>query len=308
MFTGGKGPKKSLIDSLKSMKSQVPAFLSKKAGSKSDKEGEAADNEESKELLDKKDEGGDDEKEGLRTNDAKQYISTAALLNYIAPDRPSIQFGIKECLRKSSSPNKADETRLKRVCKYLVGRPREVLRFGWRDDCDKLYIYADSDFAGCPRTRKSTAGGVATVGGHLLKTWSKTIPVLCLSSGEAELMALVRAGAEALGLRALYEDFGINMSITIGSDATAAIGMVSRLGLGRVRHLAVSDLWLQERSRSGDMTFQKVPGHDNPSDALTKAVDHITLDRHLETMGFVSLDGRPEIAPKAKSSEENGSK
>merc|ERR1711923_317075 len=100
-------------------------------------------------------------------------------------------------------------------------------------------------------------------------------------------MSLVKAGTEALGLQALYRDFGEEMSITIASDATAAIGMVSRLGLGKVRHLAVSDLWLQERSRSGEMNFQKVPGAENPSDALTKPVDQNTLEKHLAIMGII---------------------
>ena len=123
----------------------------------------------------------------------------------------------------------------------------------WRNPYRHIKVHSDSDFAGCPRTRRSTGGGVASVGGPLLKSWSKTLAVLALSSGEAELMSLVKAGTEALGLQALYRDFGEEMSITIASDATAAIGMVSRLGLGKVRHLAVSDLWLQEKARSGAM-------------------------------------------------------
>ena len=88
------------------------------------------------------------------------------------------------------------------------------------------------------------------VGSSMLKSWSKTLTVLALSSGEAELMAIVKSATEALGLQAIYSDFGLSMQLEVRSDATAAIGMVSRLGLGRVRHLAVSDLWVQEKSRS----------------------------------------------------------
>ena len=86
------------------------------------------------------------------------------------------------------------------------------------------------------------------LGSHLIKSWSKTISVLALSSGEAELLAIVRASTEALGLRSIYADFGVQMKLTVKSDATAAIGMVARLGLGRVRHLAVSDLWVQRKA------------------------------------------------------------
>ena len=105
MFTGGKGPKKSLIDSLKSMKSQVPAFLSKKAGSKSDKEGEAADNEESKELLDKKDEGGDDEKAADKTKDeeAAKEEGEEAKTEAAAASQPSRGAALLESLRNVAS-------------------------------------------------------------------------------------------------------------------------------------------------------------------------------------------------------------
>ena len=134
----------------------------------------------------------------------------------------------------------------------------------------------------------------------MLKAWSKTLSVLALSSGEAELMSMVKASSEALGLRALYGDFGIDISIRIASDATAAIGMVGRLGLGKVRHLSVSDLWLQEKSRSGEIKFYKVLGAVNPSDAMTKPLDGNTLEAHLTRMGVVKLTGRADIAPKAK--------
>ena len=70
-------------------------------------------------------------------------------------------------------------------------------------------------------------------GKNLLKSYSKTLSVLALSSGEAELMSVVKASVEALGLRLLLQDFGVEVQLEIRTDATAPIGMVSRLGLGR---------------------------------------------------------------------------
>ena len=57
-----------------------------------------------------------------------------------------------------------------------------------------------------------------------------------MSSGEAELAAVVRATAEGMGVVAMLKDFGIDAELEVRSDATAAIGMVQREGLGRVRH------------------------------------------------------------------------
>ena len=106
-----------------------------------------------------------------------------------------------------------------------------------------------------------------------MKSWTKTLPTLALSTGEAELGAIVRGVTEADGVVAILKDFGFSPTITLKSDASAAIGIVQRLGLGRVRHLAVSDLWVQQRMRSKGIYIEKVNGLDNPADLLTKSMD-----------------------------------
>ena len=87
------------------------------------------------------------------------------------------------------------------------------------------------------------------------------------------------------------------MDVSIESYATAAIGIVNRCGLAKVRHLAVSDLWIQQRSRSGEIKFHKVNGLDNMADSLTKALDGPDLARHCRAMSTVFLDGRHALAP-----------
>ena len=87
--------------------------------------------------------------------------------------------------------------------------------------------------------------------GQFVKAWSKTKGVLALSSGESELAAVVRSATEGMGLQSILNEFGLCGHVAIKSDATAAIGMVHRLGLGKVRHLAVGDLWVQHHVRSG---------------------------------------------------------
>ena len=74
--------------------------------------------------------------------------------------------------------------------------------------------------------------------------------VLALSNGESELAAVVRAATEGVGLQSILGDFDLCGHVSIKSDATAAIGMVHRLGMGKVRHVAVGDLWIQHHVRS----------------------------------------------------------
>ena len=49
------------------------------------------------------------------------------------------------------------------------------------------------------------------------------------------------------------------------SDATAAIGICRRKGLGKVRHLDCTDLWVQESARAGRFAIHKVDGEVNPA-------------------------------------------
>ena len=52
------------------------------------------------------------------------------------------------------------------------------------------------------------------IGTHCIKTWSKTLAVLALSSGEAELMAVGKGATEMLGMRAIMADLGLVINLS----------------------------------------------------------------------------------------------
>ena len=135
------------------------------------------------------------------------------------------------------------------------------------------------------------------VAGHLMKTWSSTQPTIALSSGEAELSGIVKGATHSLGFQSVAKDLGFQLHINLWSDATAAIGICRRRGLGKVRHLSCADLWIQERLRTGDMTLSKIAGTVNPADCLTKFVDKQTLQKMIPLMGLNPSTGRPDSAP-----------
>ena len=131
----------------------------------------------------------------------------------------------------------------------------------------------------------------------MLKWWSKTQPNFALSSGEAELAAIVRSTSEGLGMIAIMKEFDIECDLTVKSDAVAAIGIVKRQGLGRVRHLAVADLWVQQRAKGGEVSYVKLDGKRNTSDMMTKAVEKEVIMRHMQSLGLQWRSGRHEATP-----------
>ena len=237
----------------------------------------------------------------LSPEDATNYRALSARANFLAQDRSDIGYSGKELCREFAVPTRNSYARLKRVARYLAGKPRLVYDYKWGSatDEDAIDIYVDTDFAGCKESRRSTSGGVCLYHGSNVKHWSKTQTTIALSSGEAELHGIGAGIAQGLGLQSIARDLGFHVSIRVHTDATAALGICRRRGLGKIRHLDVTDLWCQEKVRTGAVTLHKVLGADNPADIMTKYTDRAILENMLGLMNLRQMSGRAECAPAA---------
>ena len=139
-------------------------------------------------------------------------------------------------------------------------------------------------------------------GSHCIRHWSSTQPTIAPSSGQAELGGISKGMSQGIGLRSIAQDLGVDFSLQVRTDATAAIGMSRRLGVGNIRHLDVTLLWVQDHVRSGDVALEKVPGIENPADCLTKYVSGPELRGHLARMNLEAREGRAESAPQLTTS------
>ena len=175
--------------------------------------------------------------------------------------------------------------------------PRLVYRFGFDNEDTNLVVCVVTDFAGCSLTRRSTSGGMMFLGSHLLRHWSTTQATIALSSGEAELVGIVKGASHGLGLQSLAMDLGWALTLEIKSDATAAIGICRRRGLGKVRHISVADLWVQERLKSNDVKLTKILGAENPADMMTNFLPRPSLHKMIQLSGLEWEIGRAESAP-----------
>ena len=59
-------------------------------------------------------------------------------------------------------------------------------------------------------------------------------------------------------LRAMYKDLGLGLKLCVHSDATAAISIARRRGLGKLPYLDCEDVWIQSKVRSKDVELLKV--------------------------------------------------
>ena len=122
-----------------------------------------------------------------------------------------------------------------------------------------------------------------------------------MPSGEAELYSLTKGASQALGLMTLAQDLGQTVNCLLRTDASAAVGIVHRQGLGKLRHIRVQYLWIQERVRSGELGVRKVPGKQNPADLLTKHLPASEMQAHCDAISLELLDNRADSAPQLAS-------
>lgn len=225
------------------------------------------------------------------------FRGAAARANYVAADRIDAQFSCKEICRSMATPTAQAWKALKRLCRYFLSAPRVIYAFE-QQSVEALDVYTDTDWAGCPRTRKSTSGGTVMLGKHATKHWSSTQTSTALSSGEAEFAGVIRGAGQGLGYQALLQDLGIKVPLRVWTDSSAAIGICSRQGLGKLRHLDTHTLWIQQAVRSGRVDLRKIDGEANPADLMTKhTASRGKLEHLIQLFNCRLEDGRAASAP-----------
>ena len=100
----------------------------------------------------------DEEERPIEKEMITKFRMLAARANYLAADRPDIQFSVKECCRGMAAPLHKHWNLLKRLGRYLSTRQRMVMHYPWQGN-EGMKAYSDSDWAGCKRTARSTSWG-----------------------------------------------------------------------------------------------------------------------------------------------------
>ena len=81
-------------------------------------------------------------------------------------------------------------------------------------------------------------------------------------------------------------------------DASAALSIAKRQGGGKMRHINVKSLWLQEKSLQSLLKYNKVRGEDNPADGLTKHVKQEFSQKYLALEGLTVRGDRADASLK----------
>ena len=87
--------------------------------------------------------------------------------------------------------------------------------------------------------------------------------------------------------------------IDVLSDSSAARGMCQRHGTGKVRHLDMRFMWIQQVIRDKEVLLKAVPTDDNLSDMGTKNLPSDKLEKFKLLIGLASLGAQGWRRPEA---------
>ncbi|GJT84712.1 putative ribonuclease H-like domain-containing protein [Tanacetum coccineum] len=121
--------------------------------------------------------------------DVHLYRSMIGSLMYLTASRPDIMYAVCVCSRFQVTPKTSHLNAVKRIFKYLKGKPNLGLWYP-RDSPLDLEAFSDSDYGGSNLDRKSTTGGCQFLGQRThLPGIAKKQTIVATSTTEAEYVA-----------------------------------------------------------------------------------------------------------------------
>lgn len=205
--------------------------------------------------------------------DTSQYSYSGLIgsLLYLAVcTRPDIAQAVGALARYMAQPTTAQWKAALGVLRYLSSTADQGIVFGGGKG---LAGYSDADYAGDPDSRRSTTGYVFLLYGGAISWSSRLQPTVAQSTVEAEYMAAASAVKEALWIRKLLHDLGIDHvgAVQLYSDNQGALQLLKHpIASQRSKHIDVMHHFARERVARGEVVFAYCPTGVMVADAMTK--------------------------------------
>ena len=97
---------------------------------------------------------------------------------------------------------------------------------------------------------------------------------------------MVKGGSVGLGGVSMLRDMNMSMTRELQMDSIATQGISNRRGIGKIRHLHIPLLWIQEKVSPKGITTKEIDGTTNTADIGTKVLSEMEYDKFLEELVF----------------------
>ncbi|GJW93346.1 putative ribonuclease H-like domain-containing protein [Tanacetum coccineum] len=206
--------------------------------------------------------------------DEHLYRSMIGSLMYLTASRPDIMFAVCACARFQVSPKTSHLLAVKRIFRYLKGKPSLGLWYS-KDSPLELVAYTDSDYAGATQDRKSTTGGCQFLGNRLISWQCKKQTVVATSTTEAEYVAAASCCGQVLWIQNQLLDYGYNfMNTVIYIDNNSTICIIENpVQHSKTKHIEIRHHFIRDCNAKKLIQMAKIDSEHNVADLLTKGFD-----------------------------------
>jgi hypothetical protein len=221
------------------------------------------------------------------------YASAVGSLMYaMVCTRPDISQAVSVVSRFMANPGKAHWEAVKWILRYLKGTINTALCFG--EDTCQISGFVDSDYAGDLDRRRSTTGYVFKIHGAPVSWRSMLQSTVALSTTEAEYMAVAEGVKEALWLRGLLGDLGVEQErVRLMCDSQSAIHLAkNQVHHARTKHIDVRYHFVRDVIEEGHISLTKVHTDENPADMLTKVVTGSKFQHCLNLLNIIPFSSK----------------
>ncbi|CAA7042208.1 unnamed protein product [Microthlaspi erraticum] len=223
--------------------------------------------------------------------DPKRYRRLVGHLIYLAATRPDISYAIHILTRFMQHPKAAHWEAALRVVRFLKNNPGQGILL--RADCPLTVTgWCDSDWNGCPLTRRSLTGYFIQLGNSPVSWKAKLQDTVFLSSAEAEYRAMQYAVKEIKWMKAFLLSLGIDHSapIALFCDNKAAIHIAANpVFHERTKHIENDCHFVRDAWKDGIITMKHVSTDKQLADILTKALGAAEFENFKFKMGICDL-------------------
>ena len=88
----------------------------------------------------------------------------------------------------------------------------------------------------------------------------------------------------------MMRDFGFAVKPVFNVDAKATEYIVHRQGMGKLKHIDVAYLWVQDEIRSQRLRVRRVRSEEHVADLGMIALSNAVIAKHCLTLGYVNMD------------------
>ena len=139
----------------------------------------------------------------------------------------------------------------------------------------------------CAIATRVTLGRAIPYDGLVVQVCSKTHGTISLSSAEAELYDGRNCSAAVMSCVA-WSFCVLGIDVQALTDASAALGVVDRHGLGQTKQTSTGPLWVQRKHLRKDILYVKVDWLSNVADVLTTCGPLGVIEKQLGGLGCES--------------------